>query len=97
VYRHIAQPALAGRIAAKDHPQVGLTEHALDESRRALVLINYSPQPVSTHLTLAEGWRIGEVWRGAAPAPRANPVDITLPANDACVLIASSSVGRQSS
>lgn len=97
VYRHIAQPALTGRIAAKDQPMVGLTEHALEEGRRALVLINYSPQAVSTHLMLAEGWRIVEVWRGALPAPDASPVDITLPANDACVLIASSSVVRQSS
>lgn len=95
VYRHIAQPALAGRIAAKDQPMVGLTEHALEDGRRALVVINYSPQAISTRLTLAQGWRITEVWRGAAPAQSAGEMDITLSANDACVLIASSSDVRQ--
>ncbi len=95
VYRQIAQPVLTARIATKDHPHAGLTEHPLPDGRRALVLINYSPRPISTHLKLAEGWRIDAVWRGAPAAGHADNADITLPANDACVLVASS-VCRQS-
>ncbi len=97
VYRHIAQAIPSSRIAAKDHPQVGLTEHTLKDGRRALVLINYSPEPVTTRLTLADGWQISEVWRGAWPALHTESAQTTLPPNDACVFVASSSVIRHSS
>ncbi|MCS7061205.1 MAG: beta-mannanase [Anaerolineae bacterium] len=97
VYRHIAQPVLASRIATKHHPHVGLTEHTLEDNRRALVVINYSPHPISTRLSLADGWRISEVWRGALAGLRAAEIDIHLPANEACILVASPSATRHPS
>lgn len=83
IYRHIALPHLSQRAASKDNPQVGITEHPLDNRKRLVVVINYSPQPQEVHLTLAEGWQFSEAWYGPLPADgRA-----VIPANDALVVV----------
>ena len=87
VYQHIARDAIAKRFASKHHPQVGLTEHTLDDGRRVLVLINYSPEPISTRLTVANGWQVDGVWHGAAPEQGPDGLVCALPANDACVVV----------
>jgi len=81
IYRHVAQPFLGGRVVGKDLPQVGVTEHPLDERRRVVVLINYSPAPVEVAVTVTEGWMPGEAWYGERP--RAGYC--ALGANDAAV------------
>ena len=67
LYRHLAAPFLGHRAVRKDHPQIGLTEHPLDERTRAIVLINYSPTPLEVPLTFSPGWRLGDAWYGSAP------------------------------
>jgi len=81
IYRQIAAPVLEQRILMKDSPQVGITEHPVDEQQRIAVLINYSLAVVKTHVKLATGWRISEILRGVKPENDA----ISLPANDAAV------------
>jgi hypothetical protein len=83
IYRHIAEPHLGRRAVTKDNPLVGLTEHPLDEQRRLVVLVNYSPQPQEVGLTLAQGWRFADAWYGALPEAE----QVTIPANDALVLV----------
>ncbi|HUS57690.1 MAG TPA: hypothetical protein VM141_03480, partial [Planctomycetota bacterium] len=66
----------------KEHPQLGVTEHPLDARTRAVVVINYSPAPVSSSIRMAAGWRPAATWRGNPPAARAALWDIAVPAND---------------
>jgi hypothetical protein len=79
LYRYLAEPFLAHRIARKDNPFIGITEHPRDDGSRVVTLINYSPTPQNARLTLAEGWRITERWYGAEAGQ--------LPANDAVVFL----------
>ncbi len=83
LYEHVGRDALAGHVARKDHPLVGLTEHTMDDGGRVLVLINYSPNAITTQLTLQDGWSIASTLYGEAPKGEA----CTLPANDALVLM----------
>jgi hypothetical protein len=67
LYRHLAAPFLAHRAVRNDHPQVGVTEHPLDEQTRVIVLVNYSPTPLEVPLSFASGWNLHETWYGPAP------------------------------
>lgn len=70
------------RVAEKDDPMVGITEHELDNHTSLVILINYSPQERRTKLKLKEGWKITEVLYGENQG--ANTVKLNQ--NDACVL-----------
>jgi beta-galactosidase len=83
IYQAISHSHLSHRIASKDNPLVGITEHPLDESKRIIVLINYSPLPQEVNLTIHDRWRISEVWYGA---PSTSP-NLLLPPNDALVAV----------
>jgi beta-galactosidase len=67
LYAHIARRQIAARVVHKDHPMVGVTEHAEGADRRLAVLINYSPETVNTALTLVPGWSVSEVLMGEEP------------------------------
>lgn len=82
VYRAVAQPWVAQRAVIKIHSLVGLTEHALDETRRLVIAINYSPDIVQPGLSLQNGWKAAQVWRGAAAA---GELPVAIPPNDALV------------
>ncbi len=86
IYRHLAGGAVSGRRAAsKALPQIGLTEHPLEDGQRVVVAINYSPQPVPATLSLAEGWHLAETLYGSQPASGPASVRASFPANDAIV------------
>ena len=85
IYQHIARPFLKERVASKDHPLAGITEHPLDEHKRLVALINYSPAPLETKVNLAEGWLVGQAWYGAQPVQAEAGWLCTLPANDAVI------------
>jgi len=87
IYRHMAQPFTQARVIVKHHPMLGVTEHLLDERRRVVVVINYSPAPVETTLDLSPGWTVSAVWYGVTGPDRANSVAIALPPNDASVIV----------
>jgi hypothetical protein len=88
LYAAIFQAELAARAAAKDSPRLGLTEHDLPDNRRALVLINYSPDELETRVTLRPGWKLETAWRGPAPTPAiSGECPLKLQANDGAVWI----------
>jgi hypothetical protein len=87
LYRHIVQPFVQERTVVKHHPMLGVTEHPLDECRRVVVVISYSPEPVETTLDLTSGWTLGQVWYGAQPRTQGTTLGIALPQNDALVVI----------
>jgi hypothetical protein len=86
VWQYVAQDVLQRRVARKDHPMVGLTEHPLDANHRVLVAINYSPQPVQTRLSTAPGWHTGHMWNGTPPSPGNGGLVCSITANDALVM-----------
>lgn len=81
LYAHMAQPFVATRAVNKDHPMVGITEHVLDANSRVIVMVNYSPEPLTSRLNVAHGWSIGEAWYGRKP----DHGSVRLDANDAAV------------
>lgn len=82
IYETIAGQMLSSRAVRKTHPLIGLTEHRLDDSRRAVVAINYSPQPIQTTLSLSAGWSYAQDWHN-----HFNPRSTLIPANDAVVFV----------
>ena len=90
VYQYMAEPFLSNRAVTKDHPQVGITEHALDDRKRLVILINYSPEPVTTALTVSDGWKLGDAWYGSGPNSQVGGSSCSIPPNDAAVF----TVGR---
>ncbi|MBI3948663.1 MAG: beta-mannanase [Armatimonadetes bacterium] len=86
VYRHIAAEAVRGRAVRKENPFVAVTEHALGEDRRVVVVVNHATEPIREDLALQGGWKVAEVLYGEV---RREPGRATclLPANDAAVMV----------
>jgi 16S rRNA G527 N7-methylase RsmG len=68
LYQHVSADAVAGRAVAKKHPMLGLTEHHLDEGRRVVVVVNYSPHDLEERLELRGDWRIEAAHHGQVEA-----------------------------
>jgi hypothetical protein len=84
VYARAAEKILARRAVQKDHPLLGISEHPLSQTERAIVAINYSPEPLETVVTLAQGWQAGAAWRGQVQ-PEGPGFLLSLAPNDAAV------------
>lgn len=87
IYRHVAQPLLAGRVLIADEPSLGITEHLLEPGRLLAVLVNYNPRPVKTVASLAQGWSLAETWYGTAPQVDSSGLQVSISSNDAVVLV----------
>ncbi|MBE0695907.1 MAG: beta-mannanase, partial [Anaerolineaceae bacterium] len=84
LYRLVAKEFLARRAVRKEDPLLGITEHALSDTKRMIVAINYSPAPLSSAAELDQGWKPGITWRGNLKVEQ-NKMMIFIPANDAVV------------
>ena len=76
VYQYLKRFAASEKAAQIDRPNVGLTEHPMDDSRRLLVLVNYDPEPAEVALYLRHGWNISRFLKGS----------MTIPGNDCAIL-----------
>jgi len=92
IYQAFWNPARSARVARVDEPNVGLTEHPLDELRRLLVLIQYDPVQIRASLSLDPAWEVEAVWKGQA-RPVGQSVEVVIDANSACVLLLKKSQG----
>jgi hypothetical protein len=81
IYRHIASPFLGSRVLSKQSPMLGSTEHDLSGNERAVVLINFSPGPITDKIAIRSGWGMGRRLYGSPPSGGS----VTVPANDAVV------------
>jgi hypothetical protein len=93
IYKAIAQATLSRRVARKDHPQIGLTEHPISDQQRAVVLINYAPEAVTTSLVLADHWSLVSAWHGTMPEKGVDGWSCEIGANDGIILLASRARG----
>ena len=87
IYQHIAQPFVNRRVVTKAHPLLGVTEHPLSESRRVIILINYSPEPIETPLQLMKGWKLAGLWYGTQPLKEGDYWRVNVQKNDAVVFV----------
>jgi hypothetical protein len=67
---------------------LGITEHEISESERVISLINYSPEKITSPITLAEGWALKELYYGSARVVRESLI-IDLARNDSAVMLIS--------
>ena len=81
IYNTVGAAFASGRAVTKTDPQVGVTEHPLEEHRRVVVMINYSPAAVEFSFALAADWHVETVLRGKLAHGR-----VKLHANDASVV-----------
>ena len=58
---------MSQRAVRKTDPFVGLTEHPLNDGRRIVIAINYSPEPRSVALQIAAPWAVEEAWFARPP------------------------------
>ena len=82
IYQEIARPQLAQRVLTQGSPFVGVTEHQLSDKEKVVVLINYSPEDVSTTALVKDGWKV----TGSLYGPKPGSLTLLLKANDALVL-----------
>jgi len=85
IYKQISQEAVSQRTVLKAQPQVGITEHPMGESKRIIVVINYSPDRIDGDFTIAPGWRLRDLLYGGQPRLKNSSVVVPLNANDAAV------------
>jgi hypothetical protein len=77
IYRKFFQESGGERLIAKDHPNIGVTEHRLDADTVIGVLVNYCPEQAVTGFRTAPGWKLDGTLYG-------DPAEI--PGNDAAIV-----------
>jgi hypothetical protein len=86
IYQQISGAARARRVVAKTTPNLGITEHAIDDDTRFVVFINYTPEALHTSVQLAQPWRLATALYNHAEARRDQQVSLSIPHNDAAVV-----------
>lgn len=85
IYRQFAKSVMAHRVVQKTSPWIGITEHADNEGRVIVVIINYTSQTLSEDVTIASGYVWGDTWVGEQPRSTAEGCELHLPPHSALV------------
>jgi hypothetical protein len=72
IYRYMAGEVTSGRAVSKKAPQVGVTEHPINEKNRIIIMVNYSPVSMEVPFILAPGWKIQKLLYGNIPGRKDN-------------------------
>lgn len=64
VYREFAKYVKTEKCAKIDSLKIGMTEHILEDGKRLLICINYSPEEQSAEITLDKGFTTLSVYHG---------------------------------
>lgn len=82
IYRVFAEQALGRRLIGKSAPNLGITEHPLDNQDTVIVLINHSPLALEDELVLSRSTEILSTLYGPTPESSSpGHFSIKLPAN----------------
>jgi endo-1,4-beta-mannosidase len=84
IYRTFLPIKQLDRIITKDQSQIGITEHPVTDDQRIVVVINYSPDRLTTDLHLKKTWNLTDSWYGDIQQNR-GILQCTLPPNEAIV------------
>lgn len=58
VYSIFAKPFVDAKIVSCDNPDLGITQHKIDENKYIIAVLNYSDKTVNCELTVKEGWKL---------------------------------------
>jgi endo-1,4-beta-mannosidase len=83
IYSDFATAAINDRILVQDNPYVGVTEHAVSQSEKIIVVINYDNLDGVCNFRLKPGWMISSALLGSVPAGSS----FKMKANDGLVLV----------
>ncbi|MHB0998379.1 MAG: glycoside hydrolase 5 family protein [Armatimonadota bacterium] len=83
--QYVMKDIQSNRIVHKTIPQVGITEHPIDDDHRIVIAINYSPESLETTLSLSKGWELSNVLYGNSSGSKVNGILCNIPGNDAVV------------
>lgn len=82
IYKLIAQPFISQRLVQQTNPFIGVTEHAINDKEKVVVLINYSTNAIDTKINIKTGWKITS-WLYGNKSLNNN---LSIKANDAIVI-----------
>lgn len=85
IYRWLGESLISKRSIRKQSPHVGVTEHAIDDRKRVIIVQNYSPEKCVEKLDAMQDWLPQEAWYGNPPTRPDGVWQCTLPANEVCV------------
>lgn len=57
-FYRLMQLRSSAKVARRENPVIGLTEHILSDTKRVLNLVNQSPKVQTEEITLPAGWRV---------------------------------------
>jgi hypothetical protein len=86
IYKMISEEVRRNRIIQKNNPYIGITEHSFDDDTKLAILINYSPETISTDIMLKEGWKIDKTVYGKEIDTIGMSAKCHIAANDAIIL-----------
>jgi endo-1,4-beta-mannosidase len=86
IYRAISEKVRKNRIVTKRNPQIGVTEHHIDEKTMLAILINYSPDTVIEHINFADGWTVEKTLYGEEVCLKNGEYVSIVKANDAVIM-----------
>jgi hypothetical protein len=91
IYRELKRAIASGKIVEKDHPNVGITEHPVDENTRYIAAINYESHQIAVKLTIPHGWKVTDAFNDHARgvSGQSGCFSLVLPHNDAAVFMIS--------
>lgn len=86
VYAEVARSCRAPRALEIETPWIAVTEHALPDGRVVVVAVNHTAETRSATGRWADGFALGEVWRGAVTGAEADGESrLEVPPHDAAV------------
>jgi hypothetical protein len=86
VYEMISEKVRKSRIVTKNNPNIGVTEHTIDDKNMLAILINYSPDAVIESIKLDDGWTVEKILYGVDVALNQEEYMTHIKANDAVIL-----------
>jgi hypothetical protein len=60
IYRYLKNSIPSDKFVTKNMPNIGITEHKLDENSRIVAVINYEPETLDVDLKIDDGWQVSE-------------------------------------
>jgi hypothetical protein len=87
-YKLMKDRIASSKVVHTDMPNLGITEHPVNDAKRIVVAINYEPHSIEARIGLSDGWRLTESLYGpkASAAGDGAAVSFSIGRNDGVVV-----------